>query len=535
MTEQKPSFKLLPILSIVLQLAILVIVLYFVLEGGLHSILLLLLIFLLLFVRGKVFPSKPVDLIAQVILLPVALGVALGYGPIGIQVFTLAYLVLFVRGRIFPTQFLISPWSSKTIYYVLILVLSATMWAAWVVNIWAIEGDRLLILPLQSDPALENWYWSMLIAFSLVMVPTALILIIVGLIMMNTYLADYYKGDYPFLPTLAAMISVALGINKRVELVDEGKSRTLRVPSRGWAKFAGPGLLIVADGHAVALERGGTIRIVGAGITLLKRYERSTLIVPLRSRTVVRPVANVVTRDGVIIEEFNLFVYYKVDPGSGQPSSRSQFAYDEDNIKKIWKLVGKNWDRVEAAMETIADTSLRDVIARYDLDEIFAARVTGPSPTADQLEPRQRIKDEVRAQINKVSLDYLAIEVVDVDIGEVRVPGEAKDQLLQKWVADWDQRIDTTKAETDKLVQVTKATARMQTIQAIAQGLKQLLGKDAKPEDLIALRYIEYMEKAAETGRGEDGWSTQQQIEAMQTFQRLGISPGEEPALGKRG
>ena len=535
MAEQEPSRKLLPILSIVLQLAILAIVLYFVLGEPPLSLLIFLLIFLLLLVRGKVFPSKPVDLIAQVILLPVALGVALHYGSVGIQVFVLVYLLLFVRGTVIPSQFLTSPWDSKTIYYVLILVLSATMWVVEAISIWFIEGDLLLILPLQSDPALENWYWYVLIAFSLVLVPTALILIIVGLIMMNTYLADYHKGDYPFLPTLAAMISVALGINKRVELVDEGKSRTLRAPSKGWAKFAGPGLLIVVDGHAVVLERGGRIsKIVGAGITLTKRYERPNLIVPLRTQTVAKPITNVVTRDGVIIEEFNLFAYCQVDPGSAQPSKGSEFAYDEDNIRKIWKLIGRDWDKVKTAMETIAGTSLRDVIARHDLDEIFTAKGTGRSLTSASVEPRQMIKDELCTQINEISLDFLAIRVVAADIGEIKIPQEAEERLLQKWTAEWDQRIETIKAETEKLVQVAKATARMQTIQAIAQGLKQLLGKDAKPEDLIALRYIEYMEKAAEIGRGEDGWSTQQQIEAMQTFQRLGISPGEEQALGRK-
>ena len=61
MAEQKPPRNLLPILSVVLQLAILVIVLYIivlycVLKRHLFGLLLFLLIFLLLFVRGKVFP-----------------------------------------------------------------------------------------------------------------------------------------------------------------------------------------------------------------------------------------------------------------------------------------------------------------------------------------------------------------------------------------------------------------------------------------------------------------------------------------------
>jgi regulator of protease activity HflC (stomatin/prohibitin superfamily) len=546
MTEQEPSRNLLyDILSIALQLAILVIVLYCIFRGPPLSFLLFLLIFLLLLLRGRVFPSEPVDLIAQVILLPIALGVALHYGLVGIQVLALAYLLLFWRGNVFPSQFfsqqhskspgdyVLSGYTSKTIYYVLFLILSAVMWVTEAVSISAVEEDHLLLLLLRSNPALENWYWSILIAFVLVMIPTALILILDGLSMMNNYLADYSKGDYPLLPTLAAMISIRLGINKRVELVVDGKAKTLRAPGGGWARFAGPGLVIVVDGHAVALERSGKIRVVGAGVHFTGRYERVRLVVPLRTETAVMQVENVVTRDGIVIEQFNLYAFYQSEVGEGYQPFGSRFPFDRENIITLWKLVDNDYQKVKSTMEAISDTSLRDVIARHDLDEIFTARGAESPPTAGKLEPRQRIKNEVCDQINEISSKFMAIKVVAVDIGEVKIPEKAKDQLLQKWVAEWDQRIDTTRAETEKLVQVARATARMQTIQAIAQGLKQLLGKDAKPEDLIALRYIEYMEKAAETGRGEDGWATQQQIEAMQTFQRLGISPGEEPAVGR--
>jgi regulator of protease activity HflC (stomatin/prohibitin superfamily) len=309
-----------------------------------------------------------------------------------------------------------------------------------------------------------------------------------------------------------------LGIDGRVELVEDGQSSILRAPAREGVQ---PGLLIVADGHAVVLERGRRIsRIVGAGTTFLRQDERPGLIVPLRSETIDKVITNVLTRDGVMIEAFTLFVYYQVDPGSSQSSEGIEFAYDEDHIRRIWRRVNKDWDSIKPAMETIADTSLRDVITRCNLDEVFTAR--------------ERIKDEVCAQINKRSLDLLAIRVVGADMGEVRIPEEVKNRLMQKWMADWDRRIDTTRAETEKLVRATEATARSETIRVIVQALKQVMGEDAKPEDLIALRYIEYMEKAAETGRGEDGWSTQQQIEAMQTFQRLRISPGEDQALEGR-
>lgn len=466
--------------------------------------------------------------------MPVALGVAMGYGLVGIQILALAYLLLFVRGRVFPAQFL-SPQDSKNLYYLLLLVLSATMWTAVVVHNEVFGTESLLIGPLQSDPALVRWYWSALVAFLLAFELTAFILILDGLMLRKTYLADYYEGasDYPLWPTLWAMISIRLGINSTVALVEDGQSRVLRAPGGRWVQFAGPGLLIVSDGNAVVMQWGGKIsRIVGAGITLTKPYERPGLVVPLRTESVIRPIKNVVTRDGVIIEEFNLFVYYQVDPDGTRPVKGSEFAYNEDNVKKIWRLVGKDWGKIKPVMETIADTSLRDVIARHDLDEVFTAKAMGLLPKSASLEPRQLIKGEVCAQINKTSLDFMGVKVVGADIGEVKIPEEATDRLLHKWMVDWDRRIDTTKAETEKLVQVTKATAQMETIQAIAQGLKQLVGEEPKPRDWIALRFIEFLEQRAETATatGEDEIGTLvklQSLEALGNLKLLGRAGGD--------
>ena len=63
----------------------------------------------------------------------------------------------------------------------------------------------------------------------------------------------------------------------------------------------------------------------------------------------------------------------------------------------------------------------------------------------------------------------MGIEVTAVDIGQIKIPAEAEERLLKRWTAQWDQQIDTTRAETEKVVQVTRATARMETVQAIAR------------------------------------------------------------------
>jgi len=42
-------------------------------------------------------------------------------------------------------------------------------------------------------------------------------------------------------------------------------------------------------------------------------------------------VENVVTKDGVIIEKFDVLVFYQVDPGNGNAPSGSRFPFSETN------------------------------------------------------------------------------------------------------------------------------------------------------------------------------------------------------------
>ena len=63
----------------------------------------------------------------------------------------------------------------------------------------------------------------------------------------------------------------------------------------------------------------------------------------------------------------------------------------------------------------------------------------------------------------------------------------------------------------------------MQAIQGISQGLKQLLGPKANPEDYIALRYIEYLEHREESSEGipEDGVNTLLRLQGMEALRSL--------------
>ena len=364
----------------------------------------------------------------------------------------------------------------------------------------------------------------------------AIVIVIVPIFALSSVSARAVLSQYPgfnFTQAWKAMCSIQLGIHKMWQLVTKGEVKTMRRAVGDLALLGGPGILIVQDGHAAVLEYGGRIsRIVGHGITYLGSFERVNMVVPLKSQFMKERFLDIPTKDGNLIEEFELLAFYAVDPGDAQLLPNSEFAFDEQNIRRFWRVFVGDEDPREAwlnAMKGISDNALRDVIANYNLDEIF---VPSSRLVPGQVQIRQTLKREIKDQIEKITKRSLGV-TTGVDIGLIKIPEEAKNRLLQKWVADWDRRIDTTRAETEKLVQVTKATARMQTIQAIAQGLKQLLGKDATPDDLIALNFIEYLEKRCEYLEKQAGppdeyaedTGAQDRLEIMQTLRRLGIRP----------
>jgi regulator of protease activity HflC (stomatin/prohibitin superfamily) len=108
------------------------------------------------------------------------------------------------------------------------------------------------------------------------------------------------------------------------------------------------------------------------------------------------------------------------------------------------------------------------------------------------------LKKEIAEAINKITRGFLGIKVSGTDIGAIKVPEEAESRLLAKWMAECDQHIKKTNAETEVYVREAEARARMATIASYVEGLRQVSGTAPTPENILALRLIELLEKKGE-------------------------------------
>jgi regulator of protease activity HflC (stomatin/prohibitin superfamily) len=409
-------------------------------------------------------------------------------------------------------------------YLILGAFLSLGLFLSWTIAL------RLSSLSLVTPSLIEsNWllrvlsgteatriFWSVLLGMFLSAVLWALLLLpiaFVGASIMYSANDQYQRHEKE--AALNVYLGL-LGINKGTWLVSDGKAQIVKGQVKNLQMFGGPGTLIVQEGHAVVLERDGKLsRVVGRGVHQLRSQERVSMVVTLKSRAEQVILEQVATRDRVLIEQFQFWAWHRAD--QGDPSGRIQdgrFLYNPDIIlKKVWKMSGKDW---RDGIGSLCQTAARDVIGRYDLEQIV--------PLSDSF--RASFKEALKQQINKVAKELMGIEVTAVDIGQIKIPAEAEDRLLKTWTAQWDQQIDTTRAETEKVVQVTRATARMETVQAIARGLKQLLGPNPKPQDIIALRFIEYLDQRAEASAGlaEDDTAALMRLQSLEALSALRTS-----------
>ena len=436
--------------------------------------------------------------------------------PLTIALFTLAvksgwpYTVVFVLGYILAFNFKL-PYLSRraqisTRFLVFLgIFLAFAMTASMIIGrfffspngqAW-IEASRIWVFLLVT-PALKV-LWAAVIGFGLIALLAAVILIPYGQVAGQQMYSQYeqYKGHEGEAARTA--INILLGISGGTWVISGGQAEVRGDPGGALTRFGGPGFLIVQEGHAVVLEVSGRIsRVVGRGIWWLKPFERISMVVPLFLRSEKCTVEKVATRDKVLIDEFEVQVYHKADSGpADEQITDGQFAYSKQMLLgKIWSPGGGDWRN---AVRSMADTATRDVVGQYKLEDIV------PISATFRVDFRQRLIDEM----NKVTRDKMGIVTVTVDIGKVKIPDEAENRLLRQWLADRDMQIalsekstSVTQAQADserlQLSEATRADAQTRMMEAINDGFQKVRDSGGNPRDLIAIRFIEALEKMAE-------------------------------------
>ncbi len=305
-------------------------------------------------------------------------------------------------------------------------------------------------------------------------------------------------------------------------------------------------MLIVQEGHAVILERGGKIsRITGNGVYDLKSFEHVVEVVPLWQKNEQFIVEHIVTRDQVFIDRLELFIRYEVDPTDGVRHS-GKYSFNEQTIyERFWtpgatsapppggnpEIIQKLADSPSssaskfpngpepaakrepelsagnsrrAILESIVSRVVRDVIARYDLRDVMILTQTS----------RTQFSNVLIERMNQIARFYLGTIILMVDVGEVTIQANARDQLWALWLKQIDERIAQIAAEITRLQGEGQASALWE-VEQVKQKAREILMRETKvaltkgknplvERKVIALRFMELIEQLTKSLVRED-------------------------------
>lgn len=251
---------------------------------------------------------------------------------------------------------------------------------------------------------------------------------------------------------------VEAGINKGTWIVANAKKELLHTPAGSFAKFGGPGVLIVQEGHAVILERSGRIsKIVGAGFHQLAQYERPQMVVYLPTRAEKVSVFDVLTRDKMVIKSVELLVFHRADRGD-KSSFSGMYRFDKTLIlDKIWSPKGDDW---RDSIKSISDSAARDMVAQYDFEELVS--ITGDA--------RRKFLDDLVERINKITKDFLGVDVIAANLGSITISDEAKKVLEEKGLVEVRRRTKVIQAEGEKEAKIAMGDGEREYLRKQGEG-----------------------------------------------------------------
>jgi hypothetical protein len=297
------------------------------------------------------------------------------------------------------------------------------------------------------------------------------------------------------------------GFPKPAIVVREGKMQT-RI---GGSPFTGtgPGLIITEPENAVMLRGSSDIkRVVGPGVIFTGRGEVAFSIMDLQRQFHVTKGVEALTQDGIRIRVpcSSIFQIRGADqplqPGQPWPYRKSAaitaFLAAEVNPQGKSPLEAhkvRSW--IDPPLQ-LAIHRLKQVIAKYSLDELFAIRGRLP----DKL-PRIAIAGTVR-ELVKREMAAISINVIGGGVGNRIVPldEEVIKQRIDSWKATQMRKImiNKGKAEAEYLKQLEEV--RGNALEKLVNSLKQqsIMLQTAGPDTsmlLITLWLLETLEGIA--------------------------------------
>ena len=262
----------------------------------------------------------------------------------------------------------------------------------------------------------------------------------------------------------------------------------------------GPCLYIIFNDSAVVLERGSRrIGIVGPSVYTAGRYEKIYQTLDLCPQT-RSTIAAVITRDGIPLKT-QVGVTFRIR-WRGEPTAKFPYPADPDALVQaaaglaVFKtdqgVSMRTWaDRVGGNLDVV----LRNIIARYRLDELMEPRDPGLRPRSDLM---RNYTEALQGMARNFGAEITEVRVEPFEFG-IDLP--IKQQWMDTWREAWAGQVRVREAQAQasaiRMREMAHAYAQLEMIAAITREFQPRPGTESLPMDLITLRFVEVISKMA--------------------------------------
>jgi regulator of protease activity HflC (stomatin/prohibitin superfamily) len=291
-------------------------------------------------------------------------------------------------------------------------------------------------------------------------------------------------------------------------------------------RVGGSGFYIVHNDSAAVVEKGGQfVRVIGPSLGFLKPFERIYDIVDLRRQRWPLTV-DAMTKDGIPVS-CEAHITFKIDdrfiddqgnvrikPPVKAPSITDKaiakelevgieepLPYTED---AVFRAATSTWVRIQqpdheeqlrrwTGRVVIGEVegTLRNILARYRLDWLMR-----PYP-ADDSHPREKIRQELEHKLQTtLPVDnQLGAQILEVELGQIKVQDTVARQWVDAWQAGWQRRAVEARAEGEaELISIEAARfqAQAEMVITLAEAIRPLVtSKEELDSYQLAMRFIE--------------------------------------------
>ena len=251
-------------------------------------------------------------------------------------------------------------------------------------------------------------------------------------------------------------------------------------PPVHWSTWlGGPTFLIINDGYAAYLERCNCFsRVVGSGIPIAYLDARETIRTIVDLRPQVREAdVNAWTNDGIKFK-IRVRVEFQIDPGPAQKQAKVKLVYplNADAVRKAVeftavRLRDGKFEESDWRDGTVGSINglLAHHIYSFHFDELFMNNEGHGQILSTQ------VMNSLLEKANKHLREAAGVRVLSIQIIEIAIPAEIRQQRLNVWGAKKDSMVSRIQGEAQaykiRTNEEARARAQRDLIVAIAKSL----------------------------------------------------------------